>query len=61
VTATFIFICPNTRLRIQGFLAEDAPNENTYAPVRCLICTRMHYVNPKTGHVLGEKEGDDED
>ena len=58
--ATFLFTCPNTRLRVQGFVAEDTSNGDTYNPVQCLICTRMHYVNPKTGRVLGEDEDENE-
>jgi hypothetical protein len=53
MTAAFIFICPNTRLRVQGFTAEDTSARGTFVPVRCLACTATHYVNPSSGKVLG--------
>jgi len=57
--ATFLFRCPNTRLRVQGWSEESSENGDTYAPVRCVACSQMHYVNPATGRVLGS--GDDDE
>jgi hypothetical protein len=55
---SFTFKCPNTSLRVQGFVAEAVSDKDTYAPVQCVACSRVHYVNPKTGRVLGE-DGDE--
>jgi len=53
--ATFLYLCPNTALNVQGWVADD-PTEGkaeTYEPVTCTACTQVHLVNPKTGKVLG--------
>jgi hypothetical protein len=52
----FLFRCPNTGLAVQGWVADDPTkraNDN-YEAVTCTACKRVHYVNPKTGKVLGE-------
>ena len=57
--AAFIYRCPNTRLRIQALAAEEiTENEETYHPVTCVMCRRVHLVNPFTGKVLGEEQED---
>jgi hypothetical protein len=46
---------PNTGLNVQSWVADD-PTEcegETYEPITCTICTRLHLVDPKTGKVLG--------
>ena len=51
----FIYRCPNTGLNVQGWVADD-PTERegeTYQPITCTICTRLHLVDPKTGKVVG--------
>jgi hypothetical protein len=56
----FVYRCPSTSLRVQGWVADD-PSERdgkSYEAVTCLICARIHLVNPKTGKVL-LGEGDD--
>jgi hypothetical protein len=53
--AGFVFRCPNTGMNVQGWVADD-PTEgegDAYQSIACLICTRLHLVNPKTGKVLG--------
>ena len=53
--AAFIYRCPHTKLRVQGFVANEiTENTNTYEPVTCIKC---HHVNPFTGKVLGEDIG----
>jgi hypothetical protein len=49
----FLYRCPNTGSRVQGFVAEEIPND-TYEPVTCVACRQVHFVNPATGKVLGE-------
>lgn len=52
--ATFLFRCPNTGHKVQGFVAEDVSDDaDTYEPVTCLICKQVHLVKPTTGKVLG--------
>lgn len=57
--ATFLYRCPNTGLQVQGYVAEDPTEDDAeaYELLKCLACTRMHLVNPKTGKVLGADEG----
>jgi hypothetical protein len=57
--ASFVFRCPATGLKVQGWFADDPTDLNgeTYEAVTCVACTRVHAVNPKTGRVLG---GDNE-
>jgi hypothetical protein len=50
---SFIYRCPNTRDRIQGFVAEDVPR-GTFEAVICTLCRQLHFVEPATGRVLGE-------
>ena len=51
----FIYRCPITGYRVQGFSAEDISEDtHTYEPVFCVICKRFHVVNPATGAVLGQ-------
>jgi hypothetical protein len=52
----FIYRCPQTGHRVQGFASEDvAEDHHVYEPVTCLACRQIHHVNPTTGAVLGEK------
>lgn len=55
---TFVYRCPNTSLKVQGVVADEATDDDTFHPVTCIACTRIHMVNPKTAKVLG---GDDEE
>jgi hypothetical protein len=52
--AVFIYRCPSTGLNVQGFVAE-APQQDsdTFEPVNCTLCARVHLVNPLTGKVVG--------
>jgi hypothetical protein len=56
--APFLYRCPNTGRRVQGFIADDPEaDRDEYQSVTCLACAQLHLVNPNTGKVLG---GDDE-
>jgi hypothetical protein len=53
----FIFRCPNTGFRVQGFAADDGESEaadDVFVGVTCLACGSMHLVNPTTGKTVGE-------
>jgi hypothetical protein len=59
--ASFIFRCPNTSKNVQGWTADDAPDESdTFVPQQCIACRQLHYVNPQTGRVLGSDDADDD-
>src|SRR5271166_3856702 len=53
--ATFLYRCPTTGHNVQGFVPDNAAvsDERAYETVTCVLCSRVHLVNPKTGHVLG--------
>jgi hypothetical protein len=52
--ATFLFRCPLTGYNVQGFVAEDGDDDaDTFHPFSCPACTRTHFVNPKTGKIVG--------
>jgi hypothetical protein len=53
--ATFLYRCPKTRLRVQGWVADD-PNqpEKRYEAVTCLACGGVHLVNPASGRTIDD-------
>jgi hypothetical protein len=57
----FIYRCPTTGLSVQGLVPDDEESEgadgadSTYESVKCIACGRMHFINPKTGKLMGEK------
>jgi hypothetical protein len=53
----FIYRCPNTGLKVQGFVAEEVANDSdAYETITCLACQQVHLVNPANGRVLGDDE-----
>ncbi len=55
---SFIYRCPNTGLRVHGFVADDA-TDDAFESVTCIACARVHLVNPATGKVLGINDEDE--
>jgi hypothetical protein len=56
--ASFLFRCPNTGYRVQGWVADDGSEngQETYEPVSCLACRQLHLVDPRNGRVLGSDD-----
>ncbi|UVO34696.1 hypothetical protein KUL72_24925 [Bradyrhizobium arachidis] len=54
--AHFLFTCPTTAFKVQQWLDEDdnAPRDK-YEAITCPACTKTHFINRKTGKLLGEK------
>jgi hypothetical protein len=52
--ATFLYRCPKTRLRVQGWIAEDLnqPEKQSYEVLTCLACGSVHLVNPASGRTI---------
>jgi hypothetical protein len=52
-----LFICPETKLNIQHWLGngDDVP-ENEYEGVECPACAKVHFINRKTGKLIGEDQ-----
>ena len=50
---TFIYLCPVTGLRVQGWLDDDlTADDNTYVSITCTACRQLHLVSRK-GKVFG--------
>jgi len=52
----FLYRCPNTGFRVQGYTFEQTSDDDAYEPVTCAACTRVHFVNPTTGKIMGDEE-----
>jgi len=49
----FTYRCPRTGEQVQGWSADDLNRSgDSYDPVTCTTCGRVHLINPKTGKVL---------
>ena len=55
---TFLYRCPHTSRNVQGWIADDPTegNKDAFEAVTCTACTRVHFVNPNTGKVLGKPD-----
>jgi hypothetical protein len=53
----FIFRCPATGLNVQHAVDDDqdVPN-NEFEAITCPACARLHFVNRKTGRLLGHED-----
>jgi hypothetical protein len=56
--ATFLYRCPKTRLRVQGWVADEPnqPEKLSYEAVTCLACGGVHLVNPASGRTIDDGE-----
>ena len=55
--ATLVYRCPDTGFRVQGYTSEQTSDDyDTWEALTCLVCQRVHLVNPATGRVMGEDE-----
>ena len=47
----FIYRCPSTGYRVQGWAPDDETEgaDDVFVGVTCLVCGLVHFVNPKTG------------
>lgn len=43
----FLFRCPPTGQRVQGFSADQTTERDTVVQVVCQACGGVHFVNPK--------------
>ena len=65
---SFTYRCPNTGAMVQGFLVVEEvpahcnfePEDGPYESMYCEVCQQAHFVNIKTGKVLGEDEDGEE-
>ncbi|WP_349509693.1 hypothetical protein [Bradyrhizobium sp. Tv2a-2] len=54
-----LFRCPRTALNVQHWLADEVGPDDaqcSYETVVCKACTRLHFINRRTGRLLGDQE-----
>ena len=51
-----LFTCPATNFRVQHWLDNDDASEDEHEGVNCPACSKLHFINRKTGKVLGYEE-----
>jgi hypothetical protein len=57
--AASVFTCPATGMNIQHWLDEDEDtSEHEYEARTCPACARLHFINRKTGRLLGQQDDD---
>jgi hypothetical protein len=56
--ANLVFRCPATGLNVQHQLDDDPDISDTeYEGITCPGCTKLHFLNRKTGKLLGQDKG----
>ena len=55
----FLYRCPTTGQNVQSWAANDGSAADETLTVTCLVCRRVHLVDPKTGRVLGAHGADE--
>jgi hypothetical protein len=57
---TFLFKCPSSGYRVQGFVAQEdeTTDHDVFVPVNCPVCAQVHLVDPKTRKVLGADDSE---
>ena len=56
--ATFVFRCPKTGFKVQGWSAEAIPDDepDSYETIACTACGQLHWINRASGRVLGDTQ-----
>jgi hypothetical protein len=55
--AHLVFTCPATSMKVQHWLDDDDDvPENEFEGIACPACTRLHFLNRKTGKLLGRDD-----
>jgi hypothetical protein len=55
--AAVLFRCPNVGIHVTAWLADDAGNgDDAYESVTCTACRQLHFINPKSGKMLGSED-----
>jgi len=51
-----LFQCPKTHLTVQHRVDGHGAREDEYDAVKCPACTRLHFINRKSGKLLGNSD-----
>ena len=56
--ALMMFKCPNWNLPVPARFDDESPEsqDETFEPIKCVACGQFHYLNRKTGRVLGSDD-----
>jgi hypothetical protein len=55
--AHFVFTCAATSMNVQHLLEDDQDvPDNEYEGITFPACTKVHFINRKTGKLLGQDE-----
>ena len=55
-----LFRCPTTGLQVHVIVAEDVTeDDDAFVPLACTACSGSHFVNVRTGKVLGSPDDGD--
>ncbi len=52
-----VFICPRTDLKVQHRLDRVGALDHEYEAVTCPACGRLHFINLRSGKLLGHEHG----
>ena len=58
IMTEFLYRCPNTGQQVQAW-TDDPPvadDPKAFQSVKCIACSRSHWVNPRTGRVLDYRQ-----
>jgi hypothetical protein len=58
IMTEFLYRCPNTGQQVQAW-TDDPPvadDPEAFQSVKCIACSRSHWVNPRTGRVLDYRQ-----
>lgn len=56
--APILYQCPRTHMNVQTWLQQDSgPDTREYEIVSCPACTQMHFINRRSGKLLGDNGG----
>jgi hypothetical protein len=58
IMTAFLYRCPNTDQQVQAWTDNPpvADDPEAYQSVKCIACSRLHWVNPRTGRVLEPRQ-----
>jgi hypothetical protein len=53
-----VFTCPITEMKVQHWVDDDdeAMPDDAYEMIVCKACARLHFINSKSGRLLGQQE-----